>query len=117
MSFQLHVTNPTPTPGHTWYGVRGATSGELLTLRGAILIHDNPHEIEFLLTGTGGPVGLPGKTPKEVATRLQRKTMLLKDHPDLSHVRWPIDRTDFWDPQRREYTQREMVEVRRLQWQ
>lgn len=114
MSFALHAS---PTPGHTWYGIRGATSGELLSYKGAVIIHDNPHEMEFILVGTGGAVGLPGKTPKEVATRIQRKAMLLKDHPDLSHVRWPIQREDFWDPQRRDLTKKEAAEVRRLQWQ
>lgn len=117
MSFKLYTNAPSPTPGHTWYGVRGATSGELLTLKGAIIIHDNPREIEFILSGTGGAVGLPGKTPKEVATRLMRRTMLLRDHPDLSNLKWPLNRNDFWDPQGRNYTQQEMTQVRRLQWQ
>lgn len=117
MSFVLHTQARNPTPGHAWYGIRGAASGELLSLKGAVIIHNNPREIEFILAGTGGPVGLPGKDPKDVATKLMRRTMLLRDHPDLSNIKWPLDRNDFWDPQGRNYTLKEMVEVRRLQWQ
>jgi hypothetical protein len=99
-----------------WYAVVGATSGELLSYKGCVLVHDNPKEMEFLLIGIRGTTKLPGRHPKEVATKIQRRVMLLSDHPDLSWVTWPLNRDSFWDAQPRTYTQGETVRVRREQW-
>lgn len=99
-----------------WYAVVGATSGELLSYKGSVIIHDSPKELEFLLIGIKGTTKLRGKHPQEIADRLQRSVMLLSDHPDLSWVRWPLQRDSFWDAQPRVYTPGETAQVRRRQW-
>lgn len=77
-----------------YYGLKHS-SGELLSLTGSVIIHDNPREMEFLIQGAP-PVELPGNSMEEVAYRLGRPVLLLKDHPDFEGVRWPLDKRDFW---------------------
>jgi hypothetical protein len=60
-------------------------TGDVFTRRGAILVHDNREELEFLF---------PGRRAKEVTgTRLP--TARWRDHPDMASVRWPLRREDF----------------------
>lgn len=69
------------------YGVAGASSGELLTYQGRVLVHNDRAELEYLLPGarvvrlTDGDLGAP--------------TLPLREHPDMAAVRWPLDRKDF----------------------
>lgn len=65
----------------------GSVSGELLSYRGRVLVHDNPHELEFLFPGTR-VVTLPSFVTPEL-------TMPITQHPEMASVRWPLDRKDF----------------------
>jgi hypothetical protein len=61
----------------------------LMTLNGLVLVHDNEHEMGFLLSG-GRVVDLPPWVKPEEQLRLA-------NHPQLSSVRFPLDRKDFRD--------------------
>ena len=76
----------------TWYATRHS-SGELVSYRGAILVHDNRAEIEWLIP-THPAVELSG-TREQIADRTGRTVMLWKDHPDMAAVRWPLRKEDF----------------------
>lgn len=66
----------------------GAASGELLSYEGAILWHDNPAEMEFLVPGFR-IIELP---PGEAGGR---PLLRLSHHPDMASVEWPLDPTAF----------------------
>lgn len=73
----------------TVFALEGAISGDLLTLGGRVLTHDNAAELEFLIPAElGAKVVKCPPTPPELM-------MSIKDHPGLSHVRWPLRREDF----------------------
>lgn len=76
------------------YAMIGTATGEILSYRGRMVLHDNPAELDWLLPGTR-VVELRGTTPAEVGVRYGRPAMLLRDHPDMASVRWPLDRKDF----------------------
>lgn len=69
------------------YALKGDRSGELLSVGGRVLVHDNAAEMEFLVAGARA-VELGGSFPAEL-------TMPLRDHPELAAVSWPLNRTDF----------------------
>jgi hypothetical protein len=72
----------------------GARSGEPLSYRGRVLLHDGPAaEVEFILPSVR-VVEVRGPAER-VAARLGRPVMRLRDHPDLASVRWPLDRRAF----------------------
>jgi hypothetical protein len=73
----------------------GQRSGELLSYRGRVLLHDGPAaEVEYLLPSVR-VTELPGPAER-IAEHLGRPVMMLKDHPDLASVRrWPLDRGEF----------------------
>lgn len=60
-------------------------TGQAFTLGGAILVHDNPAELEFLF---------PGRLTREV-TGTSLPTRPWRDHPGLAGIRWPLHREDF----------------------
>lgn len=66
----------------------GLASGEILTYQGAVIYHDNPAELEYLVPN----VRVIPWPPLAAAGRLR---MSIKRHPDLSHVCWPLDPADF----------------------
>lgn len=72
----------------TRYGLYGANTRDFLTYGGRILVHDNRHELEFLLFGPAVRE-LPRDIPDE-------QTVSIKRHPSFIGVRWPIRREDFW---------------------
>lgn len=78
----------------TWYASRGPASGELLSYRGRLLIHDSPDELEWLIPGFRA-VPLRGDEPEEIASRLGQPVMRWAEHPDMAAVRWPLNRKDF----------------------
>jgi len=61
------------------------TTGDVFTLGGAILVHDNPSELEFLF---------PGRKARDV-TGTRCPVRPWKDHPEMAGVRWPLRREDF----------------------
>jgi len=71
------------------YAMVGAVSGEPLSYGGLILVHDNPAEMEWLLSGTRNrAVELGDQIP-------DYDTMPLSQHPDLAKISWPLRREDF----------------------
>jgi hypothetical protein len=69
------------------YGLKGEVSRELWTYEGRVLVHDNPHEMEFLVSGAA-PVELGRSFPEEL-------TMPLSQHPELAAIQWPLRKEDF----------------------
>lgn len=69
------------------FGMVGGHSGQLLSLAGKVIVHDNRAELEYLFPNvrvvklTNGSLGQP--------------TMRLRDHPDCKHIRFPLRREDF----------------------
>lgn len=96
-----------------WFALQGPISKELYSYKMCVIVHNNPAELGWLITNAE-IVRLRGDSPYDVANWLGRRVMLLKDHPDLSHVRWPLDRNDFWDQHQRNLTSQE---IRRMMWQ
>jgi len=96
-----------------WFAIQSHQTGELYSLKLCVIVHDNPNELGWLITNAK-VVSMKGETPYDVANWLGRRVMLLKDHPDLSHVRWPLVKNDFWDQEQRQLS---ALEVRRAAWQ
>ncbi len=70
--------------GVSQFAVQTAT-GDVFTLGGAILVHDNPEELEFLF---------PGRKAKDV-TGTACPVRLWKDHPEMAGITWPLRREEF----------------------
>ncbi len=75
-----------------WVAV--SSTGEPYSLGGALLVHDDRAELEFLIPDRRTQ-SVSGRCPEEVAARLGRPVMRLRDHPDMADVRWPLNREDF----------------------
>jgi hypothetical protein len=71
----------------TRHAMVGPVSGELLTLGGRVLVHDNAAELGFLFPAAR-VVTLPPHIPPE-------DTLPVAAHPELASVRFPLDRRDF----------------------
>jgi hypothetical protein len=69
------------------YGIVGGTSGQLITYRGAALVHDNRAEMEFLFPNA--------RVVRLSKGLLGQPWMKLKDHPQMVSVRFPLRREDF----------------------
>lgn len=69
------------------YGLQGLVSRELLTYGGRVLVHDNPHELGFLVPDAR-VVTVPRDIPPE-------QTMPISAHPGLAGVRFPLRKGDF----------------------
>lgn len=73
--------------GPTFYAYGGKASSELLSYKGRVLIHTDPQEMEFLVPGF--------RIVKLSATDLAQRVMLLRDHPNMAAVKWPIQKEAF----------------------
>jgi hypothetical protein len=62
--------------------------GQLLTWNGRVLVHNSRGELEFLLTGPVRIVECPRSLPAE-------DTLELRFHPQFSHHRFPLVRSDY----------------------
>lgn len=71
----------------TQYGLVGQRSGELLSYGERFLVHDDRAELEFLFPGSRVVI-----MPRHISAD---QTMPLPRHPELTHLRWPLDRRDF----------------------
>lgn len=76
------------------YAMVGPATGEILSHGGRMVLHGDRAELEWLCPGVR-VVKVRGESPEEVAHRYGRPAMLLRDHPDMAPVRWPLDRRDF----------------------
>ncbi len=70
----------------TLYGLWGEHSSTWLTLNGRIIAHTDRAELEFLCPGTS--VKALGGTP-------WGEVLMIRDHPDMAAVTWPLDRRRF----------------------
>lgn len=78
------------------YALIGAVSGQLLTYRGNVLVHDDKAELEFLF-----PNRAKTRVIRITDGDLGQPTMSIKQHPGLTSTRWPLRREDFVDPEQR----------------
>lgn len=69
------------------YALQGATSRDLLTYGGRILVHGDRAELEFLITGAR-IVECPRDIPPE-------QTLPIRYHPNFASVTWPLNRKTF----------------------
>lgn len=79
-----------------WFAIQGATTGELFSIDGNVIIHDHPAEFDFLVKYTGRMVRMRGKEAEEVASWLGRPVVCLRDHPNMVGIKWPLNKQDFW---------------------
>lgn len=68
------------------YAMKTQRSGELVSLGGRVLVHENPYELEFLFLGIQAV---------RIGRNFDLPTMSVKDHPGLADVRWPLRKEDF----------------------
>lgn len=77
------------------WAMAGHLSREVLSFEGRMVVHPDRAELEFLIGDSARLVELTGSTPEEVAHRYGRPAMLLRHHPDMAAVTWPLDRKAF----------------------
>jgi hypothetical protein len=70
------------------YGLYGAVSRDFLTYMGRILVHDNQHELAFLIPGGATVRELPRDIP-------DGQTMPIRSHPELAAIQWPLTKGQF----------------------
>jgi hypothetical protein len=69
----------------TQYAIRGAASRQLLTYQGAILVHSDRAEMEWLFP-RAEVVPYDGR---------EMPTLPISRHPGMAAVTWPLNREDF----------------------
>ena len=67
------------------YGIVGRSTKTLLTYQGKAILHDSREEMEFLF-----PAEKVIPAPHWVEDYI-----LLKNHPDMAPVKWPLQKNDF----------------------
>jgi hypothetical protein len=67
------------------WAVKCDPSPGVFTRGGAVLVHEDRAELEFLF---------PGRSTVDVTTSSLPK-MRWRDHPDMAGIRWPLRREDF----------------------
>lgn len=73
------------------FALRGEHTRDLLTLDGRPIVHDSREEMEWLLPGSH----VVRVTGRDLRTRSPLPPLPLRQHPDLSHLTWPLDRAQF----------------------
>lgn len=85
------IMRPGPTVivkgNRDWYMLIAPASREPYSYQGAVLIHDNPRELEWLFPGVR-VAKLPGRG-------LGRPLLRLRHHPDMHAVEFPLSEGDF----------------------
>lgn len=73
------------------YALYGTATGDILTYQGRPLVHGNQQEMTWLFPlSRVVPV-----TEADLRARSPLPPLMLKDHPDMAPVRWPLDPKDF----------------------
>lgn len=68
------------------FGLWGQHTSTWLTYDGRVIAHTDRAELEFLCPGT----------PVKLLNGIDRsEVLMIRDHPDMAPVRWPLDRRDF----------------------
>lgn len=68
------------------YAMVGDKSHDYITYGGRVLVHYDVDELHFLF---------PNMRLVTVKENLQRELMMLRDHPDMASVTFPLKRSDF----------------------
>lgn len=76
------------------FAIEGRTTKEILTFNGRMVLHHDRRDLEYLFPGER-IVMLRGYTRAECAQLYGRPAMLLKDHPDMAAVSWPLNPKEF----------------------
>jgi hypothetical protein len=76
-----------------WFAMRGDVSGDLLTYRGQVIVHDNREQLEFLC---------PRAKVIHVGSIPDGSYIPIRWHPQFENVQWgpngELDRRQFRDP-------------------
>lgn len=75
------------------YALVGLVTDDLLTYGGRPLVHTSRAELEWLIDTT--KTRIVAVTARDLAQRSPAAPLLLRDHPGLAHLRWPLQREDF----------------------
>jgi len=67
------------------FALKGSRSGDLLTLNGKVIVHDNERELQFLFRGA---------EPVKVSIRPE-EALPLWAHPDMAGIKFPLEKKDF----------------------
>lgn len=70
---------------HPTYALVGSRTGDFLTYGGRVIVHHSKDEMSFLFP----------RTRVVKVTSDPGPTIRLKDHPDLTHVQWPLRKEAF----------------------
>lgn len=68
------------------FGLWGQHSSSWITLGGRVIAHTSREELEFLC---------PGPEVKPINGIGADEVLMLRDHPNMASVRWPLNREDF----------------------
>lgn len=79
------------------FALKGGVSGELLSYRGRVMVHDNKVELEFLFPKwrDGQVEFVEVRVNDGTLSHDGRPTMPIAEHPDLDMVKWPLNPADF----------------------
>jgi hypothetical protein len=73
------------------FALYGETTGDLLTLHGRPLVHDNRVEMAWLLP----KARIVPVTERDLVARSPLPPLPLREHPALAHLSWPLRRGEF----------------------
>lgn len=68
------------------YGLWGEHTSSWLTCDGLVIAHTDRSELEFLC---------PGTSVKPLNGIDRSEVLMIRDHPDMGAVQWPLKRSDF----------------------
>lgn len=73
---------------HRLYALVGGTTNDVLTFQGAVIVHENQSEMEWLFPMNRVVEFRPGSSDT---------VMALKNHPSMASVTFPLTKSDFRD--------------------
>lgn len=69
------------------YALYGEYTKDLLTFQGKVIVHNDKSEMEWLLPNS--------KIVRITDGDLGRPVMKLKDHPSMTHISFPLKKSEF----------------------